>query len=177
MPHRSSLNILAGAFIVAGLILMLENLKVIEGVSRLWPVVLFIVGGGFLLLFRDRGRRDSVLVWLGVFFLCLGAFFQYLSFAGWDRMATQWPVFLLILAICFAVASRFTRHGMVMVYIATVFTVLFGSLYLVFGVSLSLWPFSLVAFGLSLLSINYADRLVARRPAKDSHDASDNPVH
>jgi hypothetical protein len=177
MSRRPSLDLLAGVFVAAGAILLLENLHVLSGISRLWPVLLLIAGGGFVLLFRRGGNRDTVLVWLGIFSLCVGVFFQYLTFFGWWRMATLWPIFLLIFAVCFAITSRYSHYDMVLVYIAVVFTMLFGSLYLIFGVSLSLWPFSLVAFGLSLLCVNYADRWSAKRGSRKETDVTDNSVY
>jgi hypothetical protein len=176
MPARPSLNLLAGTFVAAGVILLLENLNLVSGISRLWPLLLMVVGLGFTILLFQRRRCDIVLIWLGSFNLLVGIFFLYLNFVGWGRMATLWPVFLLIVAISFLISSRYSRHRPIFASVAIVFGMLFASLYLVFGVSLSLWPFSLVAFGLSLLWINYADRLTGSTNAKDTDNVSDNSV-
>jgi uncharacterized membrane protein YjjB (DUF3815 family) len=42
----------------------------------------------------------------------------------------------------------------VFLYFSLLFLALFCSLYLVFNVSLKLWPVSMIVFGLSLLGIN-----------------------
>lgn len=176
MPARPSLNLLAASFVAAGVILLLENLEIVSGISRLWPLLLLVVGVGFTMLFFQRHRSDIVLIWLGSFNLLVGVFFLYLNFTGWDRMATLWPMFLLIVAISFLVSSRYSQNRPIFASIAIVFGMLFASLYLVFGVSPSLWPFSLVAFGLSLLWINYADRLTGQNNAKDTNDVTDDSV-
>ncbi|MBD3242130.1 MAG: hypothetical protein GF331_16180 [Chitinivibrionales bacterium] len=176
MPAKPSLNLLAASFVAAGIILLLENLQVVTGISRLWPALLVVVGIGFMMLFFQRHRSDVALIWLGSFTLMVGAFFLYLSFTDWRRMATLWPLFLLIVAISFLVSSRYSSHQPIFASIAIVFGMLFASLYLVFGVSPSLWPFSLVAFGLSLLWINYADRLGGHSHEKDTNNVTDDSV-
>lgn len=170
-PHmypRTSLNVLAGVFIAAGVILMLEHLGLISGVSRLWPLLPMAVGGGFLLLFAERGKSDTVLVWLGVFLLCNGPFFLYLNYARWGLMATLWPIFLGIVAASFFAVSFFSpRH--VFSYLSLLFFTLFVALLLVFGVSTRLWPIALIIFGLSLLVVNYAG---TRRTTQTKEDPS-----
>jgi hypothetical protein len=69
-------------------------------------------------------------------------------------MARLWPLFLGIVGVCFLVTTILTRNR-IFLYISILFVALFGALWLVFSVSLRLWPLSLVVFGMSLLSINF----------------------
>jgi hypothetical protein len=154
MRRIRSIFILALVFILAGVVLSLENMKIITGVSRLWPVFPLIVGAGFCILFFDRKGRDLTLLYLGTLLCQISAFFFYLNFSSWARLATLWPVFLCVAGISFMaiyLSSRFRLFsilGVSLVLLAAVF-------YLVFGVSHNLWPLSFVVFGGSLLAVNY----------------------
>ncbi len=155
MPKRSSINVLAAVFVIAGVILTLENAGVVSGIARLWPLLLVVLGIGFLGLFNQKGRNDLVLAWLGTFFVGLGTLFGYLNYAGWVHITTLWPVFLALVGGSFAVLSFFSSNR-VFVWSAVLFVSLFIVFHLVFSVSLSLWPLSLVIFGLCLFWISSA---------------------
>jgi hypothetical protein len=154
MRRIRSILILALVFILAGAVLTLENMKVISGVSRLWPVFPFIVGSGFCILFFERKARDLAMFFLGSMLCQVSYLFFLPQFLFLVRAATLWPVFLCIAGISFLsiyFSSRiriFSILGISLILLAAVF-------YLVFGVSHNLWPLSFVAFGGSLLIVNH----------------------
>lgn len=140
---------------------MTENyLQVEERISirlsvYLWPVLVILLGVGFILLFEQRNRSDIVLLCLGVFFIECGAFFTYLNFTGWKNLRTQWPIFLGFAGICFMACHIARRRNRVYFYLGLAFIMAFISLFLIFTVSPQLWPVSLVILGVSLLIVNY----------------------
>lgn len=153
MQHKPTLTYLAGLFVFAGVIVTLENFHILRGISQHWPVLLALVGGGFILLYFQRQQGDLVLLWLGSFLIALSAFFYYLNLTAWSRLATQWPGFLGVVGVSFlsiAIAKRLPLYAA----LALVFLALFVILGLVFSVSTRLWPISFVVFGLSLLVLD-----------------------
>jgi hypothetical protein len=154
MKQKKSLIFLSALLIITGIDLTLENFHIIAGVSRLWPVLVLVLGVGFLLLFFERGKRDPVLVWLGTFLTLLSALFLYLNYASWSLMQSLWPFFLGITGVSF-LSAYFTDRNSVYMYMAIALIMLFLAFYLVFSISLLLWPLSLVVFGISLLVVNY----------------------
>ncbi len=154
MKTHTSLTTISVLFIIAGAVLTLENFNIVSGISSHWPLFILLVGTGFTLLYFQSKRGDVALVWLGTFLLQLGLFFYYLNFTSWTHMARLWPLFLGIVGVCFLVTTILTRNR-IFLYISILFVALFGALWLVFSVSLRLWPLSLVVFGMSLLSINF----------------------
>ena len=64
----------------AGAVVTMENFGVLRGVSMHWPLLLSLLGAGFVLLFFQRQQHDPVLLWLGTFFLAL-AFLVFRSTA------------------------------------------------------------------------------------------------
>ena len=149
-----SIFVLAVIFILAGTVLTLENLSIVSGASRVWPVFLIILGAGFFILFFERGKNDLALLFLGTVLVLLAAFFLYLNYSSWKNMATQWPLFLGIAGGGF-VTMYLSSMDRLFLFLALGLIMLAALFYLVFGVSIQLWPLSLVAFGLSLLLVNY----------------------
>jgi uncharacterized membrane protein YadS len=154
MKTRASLSVIALVFILAGTILTLENFSIVSGISAHWPIFLLLVGTGFCLLYFQSKRGEAALIWTGTFLLQLGLFFYYLNFTSWEHISRLWPLFLGIAGLCFLVTTIVTQSR-IFLYISIFFVAVFGGLWLVFSVSLRLWPLSLVVFGLSLLSINF----------------------
>jgi hypothetical protein len=150
MRRVRSIFILSLLLILAGVALTLENVGIIIGASRLWPVFLLILGGGFIILFLKHRRRELSLIFLGTTITLLGLFFFYFNFTTWSHMATMWPTFLGIAGAGFFAMYLNGRQNLFF-FLAVALVMLAAVFYLVFGISLQLWPLSLVAFGASLL--------------------------
>ena len=145
---------LAALLIIAGTVVTLENFSIIRGISSHWPVLLLIIGCGFVMLFFQRNKVDPVLLWLGSFLVILSIFFYYLNYTSWAQLASLWPVFLGIVGLSFLSIGIFIRNR-IFAYFACGFIALFIIFFLVFSVSKKLWPMSLVVFGISLLILEY----------------------
>ncbi|MGA2506152.1 MAG: hypothetical protein ABSF80_01580 [Chitinispirillaceae bacterium] len=154
MRQIKSIFVLALVFIAAGTALTLENIGVVRGASKLWPGFVLILGAGFLILFFDRRKNDLALLFLGTIISLLGVFFFFLNYTAWSKMATLWPVFLGIAGAGF-LAMYLVSRARLFLFLFVALTMLAGVFYLVFGISLILWPLSLVAFGASLLVVNH----------------------
>jgi hypothetical protein len=154
MRQVKTIFILAIVFISAGTVLTLENIHILSGASRVWPGFLLIVGAGFFMLFFERKGDDAVLLFLGTAMSLLGLFFFYLNYSTWTRMATLWPLFLGIAGTSFF-SIYFCNRDRFFLFIALALIMLAALFLIVFGVSLHLWPLSLVAFGVSLLFVNH----------------------
>lgn len=157
MQKKQTAIFLAPLFIVAGIVITLENYQIISGVSNHWPLFLLVLGVGFIMLFFQRFKTDSVLLWLGTFISALGLFFYYLNFTNWQSLSRLWPFFLGIVGASFLAVSVGTRT-ILCAYFSAAFLTLFAILTLVFSVSTRLWPLSFVVFGISLLVLEYLHR-------------------
>lgn len=153
MQQKATLTYLAGLFVFAGAVITLENFGVLRGVSLHWPILLSLLGAGFVMLFFQRQRNDPVLLWLGTFLLALSVFFYYLNLTAWSRLAKQWPGFLGVTGVSFLSIAIALRNPLYAA-LSLIFLGLFVILGLVFSVSTQLWPLSFVVFGLSLLALD-----------------------
>ncbi len=154
MQHTRTLLFLAVTLMAVGTVLTLENLGLVGGVSRHWPVFALMLGGGFLLLYKNRMETDAALLWLGTFILSAGLFFYFLNFTSWRLLGRLWPVFLGLVGLSF-LAVGLARGIRMFNLFAVAFIGLFLTFTMVFAVSLKLWPVSLVVFGGALLIIEY----------------------
>lgn len=150
MQHTRTLLFLAVILMAVGALLTLENLGLVPGVSRHWPMFLLILGSGFLLLYRNRQSGDAALLWLGAFILSLGFFFYYLNFTSWRLLDRLWPVFLGLVGLSF-LALALDRRSRLFGVFAVAFIGLFLVFTMVFAVSLKLWPVSFLVFGAALM--------------------------
>lgn len=157
MRHTRTLLFLSVILMAVGALLTLENLGLVPGVSRHWPMFLLILGGGFLLLYRSRQSGDAVLLWLGSFVLSLGVFFYYLNFTSWRLLGRLWPVFLGLVGLSF-LALALDRRSRLFGAFAVAFIGLFLVFTMVFAVSLKLWPVSFLVFGVALLILELIQR-------------------
>ena len=155
VPRHRTAYFLAPLLILIGVLVTLENFQVIGCVSEHWPLLLIVVGLGFLMLFYQRQRSDAVLLWLGSFLSILALFCYYLNFTAWSRLARLWPIFLGIVGLSFLVLGIDMRRPLYL-YFAGAFIALFVILMLVFSVSTRLWPMSFVVFGVSLVILEHS---------------------
>lgn len=157
MQHTRTLLFLSVILMAVGAILTLENLGLVSGASRHWPMFLLILGSGFLLLYRSRQSGDAVLLWLGAFILFLGVFFYYLNFNSWRLLGRLWPVFLGLVGLSF-LALAVDRRSRLFGVFAVAFIGLFLVFTLVFAISLKLWPISFLVFGAALMILEVIQR-------------------
>ena len=157
MRNNSTLIFLAAIFIGVGVLLTLENMNIVDGISLHWPLFVLIAGSGFIMLFYQRNQNDDFLVWLGTFMVLLGLFFYYLNFTDWNHLSFLWPVFIGIVGFSF-LAIGIIKKNRLFSYLGIVFVGMFLIFTLVFTVSKQLWPTSFVVFGLCLLIIEYYNK-------------------
>lgn len=161
MKDTSTLLFLSMIFIGVGILLTMENIGVIHGVSVHWPVFLLIAGSGLILLYRQRHHNDSFLLWFGIFNLQIGFFFYYLNFTTWLMLNWLWPIFIGITGFSFLLTGLIHRR-IVFISIGIIFILLFLTFTLIFTISKHLWPVSFVVFGLCLFVIEYMNRKIRK---------------
>lgn len=136
---HSNLNRLALLLFALGVLFALESLLNVHILSRLWPLLIASLGGGFIGIFFQRHRRESLFLGIGVYLVCFSLLALYCSFAGWNRMAVLWPLFLGFVGVSFlALYLLFARELIYLFLIVLSFSACFVFL-LVFAISGHLW--------------------------------------
>ncbi len=151
--NKSRYSVLAFLCISIGALLILENYGYIRGVYNLWPVFPMITGAGFYLLYKDRGKRDSVLLAMGVYLLQFSALAFYENYTSWSGMEYLWPFFVGFLGVSFLSIFVSTGKGIIFFHLGVFLIGLCLIFFLIFSVDYRLWPISLILFGISILLI------------------------
>ena len=145
-------HVFAFILIVIGMIFLLDSLEIIAGISKMWPIFVFLLGLGFLMLFypEKNKKRNALQLGIATGLILLSILFFYLNFTAWVKLAKLWPIFLIIvglsIGICYFTLKRviFLYTGLILIMLGIVF-------YLVFAISTRLWPVSLMLVGLSFI--------------------------
>jgi hypothetical protein len=144
-------DILAGIFMIAGMLLLAENFEYIGNVGRLWPLTITISGIALVIAGRGRGNYGRGMIGSGVYLLLTSALFFYLNLTSWTLMADCWPLFVGFLgASIFASGAGGRRKGPLL-FLSLFLILLSLAFFLIFSVDPKLWPTSLLFLGFSFL--------------------------
>ncbi|MGC8755841.1 MAG: LiaI-LiaF-like domain-containing protein [bacterium] len=151
--EKSRYSVFASLCIVIGVLLILENYGYIKGVYNLWPVFPLVLGIGLYLLYSDRGKKDAVVLGMGVYLIQFSILAFYENYTSWSSMVHLWPLFVGFLGVSFLSVYISTGKGIIFFHLAVFLIGLCVVFFLIFSVDYRLWPISLVLFGISILLI------------------------
>ncbi len=138
-------------FIFLGIIFLLENLSVFQfNFLQIWPVIVALVGLGFLLGFANN-RQNAALLMPGVILIIYGGLFLYCRVFGWENIQTLWPLLLIAPGLGFLVLYLFNPQQKNLLWPSAILIVL-GFLFLFRHIPyLKYWPVLLVILGVVLI--------------------------
>ena len=144
---------LAVLSLLVGFLLTMDNLGILTGTWKLWPVFLLFLGIGGLNFFKSSNRKDLIPLGISIYLVLISIFFFFLNFTTWQVMKDVWPTFIAIFGVSTLAISYFTERkkwfalsGLFFVFLALVF-------FLAFSIEAKLWPLSLMLFGVWILLI------------------------
>jgi hypothetical protein len=120
-------------------------------INQLWPLLITILGIGFLGIFVKRGKRESAYFGTGVYLTGFSALALFCNFTTWKNLATYWPMFILFLGIAFIGPFFFDRSKRLLLLIGLLLSSVSVVFYFIFSVSSTLWWTSFIFTGLSVL--------------------------
>ncbi|MBD3344951.1 MAG: hypothetical protein GF401_07805 [Chitinivibrionales bacterium] len=138
-------------FIGIGGLLALESFTDLSFIHKLWPLLITMLGIGFIGIFKARGRREVVYLIPGVYLICFSILALFANFYSWSILTRTWPLFIAFLGLSFFLSFLFARQralylltGLMLVSISSVF-------FLVFSISGQLWWTIFILAGMSIL--------------------------
>ena len=139
-----------------GVILAIDTLTSLSFLYKFWPLLVALLGGGFIGIYLRRGRREAIYVGIGTFLLGASALTLYCSLTSWAVLAALWPLFIGLLGISFLSGYVFGSRtpvlllaGLVLLSVAAVFV-------LVFAVDPGLWWTVFLLAGVSFVIFDKA---------------------
>lgn len=147
----SQFTALAVLCVVCGALLTLDNVGVLDGVWRFWPIFPLFLGVGSVFFFRSGGKKDIIAFGLGIFLIQISLLFFILNYSSWSLMATLWPVFIGIFGATLVFISYYSQRLKWLLVSGLFFVFLCLTFFMVFTIDEKLWPISLILFGIWVL--------------------------
>lgn len=137
--------------LILGLIYGLDTYLKLNVASRLWPIIITILGIGFLGIFTKRGLKESSYLGIGIYLICFSGLALYCNFTSWSILVRYWPGFILFLGLSFTFAFVFNKSKRLLFLIGLLLISLSFVFFFVFSVSSTLWWTVFVLTGLSVI--------------------------
>ncbi len=149
--------------VVLGIVFLISNLSHV-GMEKMWPVFPLAIGLAFIAGYFYEKKNYGLLM-PGTILLVISALFFYCIIAGWWRMETLWPVFILAPGFGFLAMYLGGEKEQGLLIPAAILTAI-GAVFLFVRVGLGdYWPMFLVLAGVLLILI---PALTGRKKEADS---------
>ncbi|MEW6071977.1 MAG: hypothetical protein AB1726_05180 [Planctomycetota bacterium] len=134
-----------------GLLLAIDTLAGLYVLHKLWPLLVTLLGVGFLGIYIRRSRRESEYVGIAAFLLGSSAVAMYCSLTTWTALATLWPLFIGVLGASFLAGFAFGGRSPLPLLIGLLLISLCAVFLFVLAIDVRLWWMALVLAGASFL--------------------------
>ena len=125
--------------LVIGALLGVDSVCHLAFIYKLWPLIITILGIGFIGIFRTRNRKEALYLTVGIYLICFSGLALYCDFTSWATLKKFWPYFVLFMGIAVTFAYIFCRKkniwlltGLLLISTSVVF-------FFVFSISVDLW--------------------------------------
>ena len=143
-------------------------------VDKIWPLILLILGIGFLMAFRIDTRNYGFLMPAAILIVSSLPLF-YCAFTSWEKMIGLWPLFLVAPAIGFFLMFAYKPEEQNLLLPAWVLLSVGLLFLLLINFLAQYWPLVLLVLGLLLI---FANLLLHRKSVFRQHpdeSTSDSP--
>jgi hypothetical protein len=142
--------------LVIGALLAIDSFTKTSFAYKLWPLLITLIGIGFLGIFWQRAKREFIYLSIGIYFIGFSAIALYCNFTSWSVLSTLWPLFITILGVAFIAAVIFSRRKRLSLLVGLLLLSLSAVFFLIFSVSAQLWWTAFILAGLSILASELA---------------------
>jgi hypothetical protein len=147
---QTSYGRLAILLFIIGALLGIDSVLHLSFVYKLWPLVITMLGIGFIGIFKTRDRKEALYLTVGIYLVCFSGLALWCDFTHWGSLKMLWPLFVAFLGIAVTGAYLFCRKkrtwlliGLLLISTSVVF-------FLVFSISQDLWWTVFLLAGLSV---------------------------
>ena len=138
--------------IIVGLLLAADSYFRISIFLKLWPILVFMLGVGFIGIFTKQKRRGFTYLVIGIYLMLFTGLALYCNFTSWGILSVYWPIFITFLGLVFIsifIYKKATRvllfFGLAMIFLSLYFIIIFSlksdawwSIFLLMGLSILL---------------------------------------
>jgi hypothetical protein len=143
-----------------GALLAIDAYANVSFAYKLWPLLVVIMGTGFIGIHIRRGRNESLYVGVGTFLCGFGLLALYCSFTSWAAMGILWPLFIAFFGISLCVGYFAGARRPYTLLAGLLFLLISATFLLVFSSYRNLWWIVFFMAGPSFLVFDRARRRV-----------------
>ena len=137
--------------VIIGLLLAVDSILKLSLIYKLWPVLITVVGVGFIGIFRQRARKEPLYLSVGIYFIGFSILALYCNFSSWTTLSTLWPLFIAILGIALIGSFIFCRRQRIQLLLGLLLLSLCTVFFFVFTLDSRLWWTGFILGGISIL--------------------------
>lgn len=141
-----------------GVLLAIDSLVREVVLYKLWPLLLTVLGTGFIGIYLQRARREGSYFGVGIFITGLSGIFLYCNFVSWSVLATLWPIFITLLGLSMVTCYLFGKRRPAILLSGLLFLSLATAFYLIFSCNTRLWWSTFILAGCSFMIFDKARR-------------------
>jgi hypothetical protein len=137
---------------VTGIIFAVETFFKIRILYKLWPVIITILGAGFINIFFIRKRSNAAFLWIGAYLVLFSLLAFYCNFYSWGHLSQLWPLFISFSGISFVSVFFFNLKNKMYLFTGLLLLSVSIVFFIVFSVSSKYWWTSFLLIGISVLA-------------------------
>jgi hypothetical protein len=134
-----------------GILLAIDSLVKQAFIYKLWPLLVTVLGIGFIGIYIRRCRREAIYIGIGVYIIGFSALALYCSLTSWSSLGTLWPVFIGLMGLSFLFGYIFGNRRPALLLGGLLFLTLAVLFYSLFGLKSQVWWIVFFLAGASFL--------------------------
>ena len=142
--------------VLIGLLLAIDSILKLSLIHKLWPVLITIIGIGFIGIFKQRARKEPLYISIGIYSLGFSFLALYCNVTSWSVLTTLWPLFIAILGIALIGNFIFCGQRRMQLLLGLLLISLSLVFFFVFTLDSRLWWTGLILGGISILASELA---------------------
>lgn len=142
---------LAYMLFIIGILFALDSYLGISLFLNLWPVLVLILGIGFIGIYSKGKRRGFTYLVIGIYMILFTFLALYCNFTSWALLSIYWPIFITFLGIVVIAIFIYRQTSRVMLFLGLLLIFLSFYFFIVFSIGNNAWWTIFILVGLSIL--------------------------
>ena len=139
-----------------GIILAVDTFSSLSFLYKLWPLLIVMLGIGFIGIYIRRSRREAAYIGVGTYLIGFSGVALYCNLTSWTALSSIWPLFIGLFGISCVLGYFFGRRSPALILTGLLFVSLSTVFFFVFEYSSSLWWTVFVFSGISFIVFDKA---------------------
>ena len=142
---------LAYMLIIIGILLALDSYLGVSIFLKLWPILVLILGVGFIGIYSKGKRRGFSYLVIGIYLILFTFLALYCNFTSWALLSIYWPIFITFLGMVFIAIFVYKKATRIPLFLGLILIFLSLYFFVIFSMGNNAWWTIFILVGLSIL--------------------------